>query len=154
MALVNATPASTNAAPSPIEYVVSRRTPRVIEPALPASTRIEARTAPMQGAAQTANAAPSRMLDPRARARSPVPTARSGQGSRPTNPSPITISRKPANSVCVRLSSTLPNAAAEAPSTTKTTVKPSTKGRLATTTRRAIPGSPSRFASTAEIADR
>ena len=80
----------------------------------------------MQGAAQTANAAPSSRLDPRARASSPGATARSGHGSSPTNASPTTISRKPANSSCRRLvRATLPIAAAPAPSRTKTTVKPS-----------------------------
>ena len=40
------------------------------------------------------------------------------------------------------------------PSATKTAVKPSTNGMLASTTRRADPRSPSRSASTAETAER
>ena len=68
----------------------------------------------MQGAAHTAKAAPSSMLEPLPLApeSSPGTNVRSGQGSSPTNPSPITIRRNPANSVCVRLSRTLPTAAA------------------------------------------
>src|SRR5207253_7829545 len=48
----------------------------------------------------------------------------------------------------------LPIAAAPAPSTTKTTVKPRMNGRLATTTRRVLARSPSRPVSTLERAER
>src|SRR2546430_17469854 len=48
----------------------------------------------------------------------------------------------------------LPIAAAPAPSVTKTTVKPSTKGTLDETTRRAVPAPPSLPGSTLERAER
>ena len=129
-------------------------TPLATDPVLPASTRIDPSTPPMQGAAQTAKAPPSKTLEPRARVMSCGKKARSGHGKSPTKPSPITIRRKPANSSCVRLSSRLPIAAAPAPSSTKTTVNPSTNGTLASATRRPTPRWPKRPASTAEIADR
>jgi len=47
-----------------------------------------------------------------------------------------------------------PTNAAPTPSATKSAMKPRTKGMLETTTRRAIPGSPSRSADTADTADR
>ena len=111
---------------------------------------------PTHGAAQTANAAPSRAREPLARARVSAPGAsmRSGHGSRPMKASPSTTSTKPAIFVRVSRSTQPPSAAAPAPSTTKTTVKPSANGTLAATTRRAIPRSPSRSTSTAVIADR
>ena len=66
---------------------------------------------------------------------------------------PRTTSTKPAISLRLLVDES-PIAAAPAPSATKTTVKPSRNGTLATTTRRGTPRSPSRFASTAETADR
>ena len=110
----------------------------------------------MHGAAQTANAPPSSAFDPRRRAccSRPGATVRSGQGSKPMNASPITISTKPAILTCVCLSTVPPIAAAPAPSSTKTVVKPRMKGMLAITIRRLTPRSPSRSTSTAEIADR
>ena len=52
----------------------------------------------MHGAAHTANAPPSRKLEPRRRApcTSPAPTRRSGHGSNPMNANPNTIRMKPA----------------------------------------------------------
>ncbi len=47
-----------------------------------------------------------------------------------------------------------PTSAAPTPSRTKKAVNPSTNGMLDTTTRRAVPRSPSRSASTAETAER
>ncbi len=70
------------------------------------------------------------------------------------NASPTTTRTKPAISFCASPETTPPIAAAPAPSTTKTTVKPATNGRLEVTTRRATPRSPSRFASTLERAER
>jgi hypothetical protein len=75
-------------------------------------------------------------------------------GKRPTNARPSTTSTNPAISVCALPDTVLPIAAAPAPSTTKTTVKPRMNGRLATTTRRALPRSPRRPVSTLEIAER
>ena len=49
---------------------------------------------------------------------------------------------------------TLPIAAAPAPSATKTAVKPRMNGMLATTTLRAVPCCPSRPASTLDSAER
>ena len=69
-------------------------------------------------------------------------------------PSPTTIRMNPAISFCARFEKRLPIAAAPAPSRTKTIVNPRTNGMLARTTRAAVPGSPSRRASTAETADR
>ena len=156
IACANATPATTNAAPSPSEYEKSRITPRSTPPLELASTRIEASTVPMHGAAQTANAPPSSTDDPPRRAicSSPGAIARSGHGSRPTNASPSTISTKPAISVCVVFATELAIAAAPAPSTTNTTVKPAMNGTLASTTRRAEPRSPRRVTSTADTAER
>ena len=121
-----------------------------------AKARIAPSKTPTQGAAQTANAAPSRAREPLARARVSAPGAsmRSGQGSSPMKASPSTTSTKPAIFVRVSWSTQPPSAAAPAPRTTKTTVKPSAKGTLAAITRRAIPRSPSRSTSTAVIADR
>ncbi len=123
---------------------------------VPATTRIDARTVPMHGAAQTANAPPSSTLDPRRRApvSSPGASILSVQGSTPMNVSPMTTSTKPASSAWLSAGSTLPIAAAPAPRSTKTTVNPAMKGRLANATRRAAPGCPSRSASIAETADR
>ena len=72
------------------------------------------------------------------------------------NTSPKTIRMKPA--ICssrnwLRVIES-PTAAAPAPSRTKTATSPATNGRLATTTRRAAPGSPSRSASTDDTAER
>ena len=106
----------------------------------------------MHGAAHTAKAPPSRNDEPRRRApwTSPAPTSRSGHGSRPMNTSPKTIRTKPA--ICSSRNwfrgIERPTAAAPAPSRTKTAMRPATNGRLARTTRRAAPGSPSRSAST------
>src|SRR5262245_31294271 len=110
----------------------------------------------MHGAAHTANAPPSNTVDPRRRApvSRPGATIRSGHGSRRTKLSPSTTRTKPASSLCERGESTPTTAAAPAPIATKTIVKPRMNGRLATTTRRATPGSPSRAASTFETADR
>ena len=121
-----------------------------------ASARIAPSRTPTQGAAQTAKAAPSRAREPlaRARVRAPGASMRSGQGSRPMKASPNTTSTKPAIFVRVSRSTQPPSAAPAAPSTTKTTVKPSANGTLAAITRRAVPRSPSRSTSTAVIADR
>jgi hypothetical protein len=110
----------------------------------------------MHGAAQTAKAAPSSALEPlaRARSRTPPPTIRCGSGSSPMKPSPKTTRTKPATASWLRGPITSAIAAAAAPSATKTTVKPARNGRLATTTRRAVPGWPSREASTADTAER
>ena len=70
------------------------------------------------------------------------------------NASPMTISAKPAISFCVVFATTPAIAAAAAPSATKTIVKPAMKGRLAATTRRPAPRSPSRVTSIAETAER
>jgi len=130
--------------------------PRAIVPEPDASTRIDASTVPMHGAAHTANAPPSSAFEPRRRAccRSPGATARSGHGRSRRNASPITTSTNPAIFSCVGLSTVLPTAAAPAPSRTKITVKPRMNGRLATTMRLPTPRSPRRSTSTAEIADR
>ena len=61
---------------------------------------------------------------------------------------------KPASCVRAVAERTLPTAAAPAPRTTKTTVKPRMNGRLETTTRRAVPRCPSWPASTLESAAR
>ena len=83
--------------------------PRATVPLPDASTRIDASTVPMHGAAQTANAPPSSAFDPRRRAccSSPGATVRSGHGSSPMNASPITTSTKPAILICVCLSTVL-----------------------------------------------
>ena len=60
----------------------------------------------------------------------------------------------PAISCCDFHESTSPIAPAPAPSATKTRVKPAKNGRLAVTTRRAVPRSPSLPGSTAETAER
>ena len=85
----------------------------------------------MHGAAQTANAPPSsnREPEPRACCSRPGATARSGHGSAPRNARPSTIRTKPAISYCERWLTALPTAAAAAPSTTNTTVKPSDEGQ-------------------------
>ena len=110
----------------------------------------------MQGAAQTANAAPSSSPEPVRRAPSSSPGAaiRVGTGSRPMKARPITTSTNPAIDVRVSESSTPPTAAAPAPTSTKTAVKPMMNGTLESATRRAVPRSPRRPASTAETADR
>src|ERR687886_3049485 len=112
----------------------------------------------MQGAAQTANAAPSSAEEPRRRAppTSPGAISRSGNGSSPANASPKTITTKPATAwTRVELSETAsPTRPAPAPSATNKTVKPATNGRLARKTRFVVPRSPSRLASTAETAER
>src|SRR5579862_560470 len=130
--------------------------PRAIVPLELASTRIDASTVPMHGAAHTAKAPPSSSDEPPCRARCSMPgaTARSGQGSSPAKARPITTSAKPAISVCVPFVTTLAIAAAAAPRTTKTVVKPAMNGTLAATTRRPVPRSPSLATSTAETADR
>ena len=96
--------------------------------------------------------------DPRSRAPSsrPAPRSRSGQGRRPVSASPKTTSTKPAIRSRRNWSerSRPPTRAAPVPRSTKNAVKPSTKGTLATTTRRAFPGWPSLSASTADTADR
>ena len=123
---------------------------------LDASTRIDASTVPMHGAAHTANAPPSSAFEPRRRApcRRLGATARSGHGRSPMNASPSTTSTNPAILSWVSLSTALPTAAAPAPRTTKTIVKPRMNGTLASAIRRPTPRSPSRSISTAEIADR
>src|SRR3954449_2603291 len=110
----------------------------------------------MQGAAQTAKAPPRSAFEPRRRAccRRPGAIVRSGHGRSPMNARPITISTKPAILTCVCLSTVPPIAAAPAPSSTNTVVKPRMNGMLAMTIRRLNPRSPSRSTSTAEIADR
>src|SRR5829696_5086646 len=112
----------------------------------------------MHGAAQPAKAPPRRNADPllRAPCTRPAPTSRSGHGSSPMNTSPNTIRTKPA--ICSSRNwfrvIERPTAAAPAPRSTNTATRPATNGTLATTTRRAAPGSPSRSASTDEIAER
>ena len=110
----------------------------------------------MHGAAQTANAPPSSAPDPRRRApvSSPGASTRSGTGSSPTNARPSTTRMNPATWMRAGPERRVPIAAAPAPSTTKTTVKPRMKGRLETTTRRAVPRWPSCPASTLESAAR
>ena len=112
----------------------------------------------MHGAAQIANAPPSSTREPRLRApcTSPAPTSRSGHGSRPMKANPKTTRTKPATrwSRNWLLRNPAPMSWAPMPSATKTAVKPSTNGMLASTTRRADPRSPSRSASTAETAER
>ena len=121
-----------------------------------ASTRIDASTVPMHGAAHTANAPPSSAREPLpcARRRSPGATARSGHGRTPRNARPSTTRTKPAILTCDRLSTVLPTAAAAAPRRTNTAVKPITNGTLATTMRLETPRSPRRSTSTAETAER
>ena len=77
----------------PSEYATSRTTPRAIVPVELASTSTDASTVPMHGAAHTANAPPRSAPEPvrRAPCSRPGATVRSGQGSSPTNASPITI---------------------------------------------------------------
>ena len=72
------------------------------------------------------------------------------------NASPKTTSTKPATRSSRNWSPSTrpPTSAAPTPRSTKNAVKPATNGMLAATTRRAVPGSPSRSASTAEIAER
>ena len=107
-----------------------------------ASTRIEASTVPMQGAAQTAKAPPrssrraaaagaAGAAPARARARARAAGRRTRGRSRSAT--------KPAICVWVVSATTLAIAAAPAPSTTKTTVKPAMNGMLAITIRRAAP---------------
>ena len=89
----------------------------------------------MHGAAQTANAPPSRNDEPRRRApwTSPAPTSLFGSGSRPMNPSPKTIRMKPAicsSRIWLRWNER-PTAAAPAPSRTNTVISPATNGTLA-----------------------
>src|SRR3954470_21263633 len=110
----------------------------------------------MHGAAQTANAAPSRIAEPVRRAPSSSPGAaiRVGIGSSPMNARPSTTSTKPAIASRVSASTKPPTAAAPAPISTKTTEKPAMNGTLEIATRRAMPRSPRRPASTAETADR
>src|SRR3954452_1827819 len=149
-------PIATKATVIPNEYAASRMQPRTTVRESAARARIAPRTTPTHGAAQTANAAPRSAREPLARARPRAPGAsiRSGQGSKPANASPRTTSTNPAIFVRVSWSSHPPSAAAPAPRTTKTTVKPSANGTLAATTRRAEPRSPRRSTSTDEIADR
>src|SRR4051794_14365977 len=127
-----------------------------MSPLDPATTRIEASTVPMHGAAHTANAPPSSTPEPlcRARCSSPGATALSGIGIRPMKASPITTSAKPAICVWLDLGTTLAIEAAAAPSATKTSVKPMMNGMLAITTRLPAPRSPSRSTSTEETAER
>src|SRR3990170_4021867 len=117
-----------------------------------------ARTGPMHGAAHTAKAPPRRTREPRLRAprTSPAPRSRSGHGRSPMNASPKMTRTKPATFSSRNWSAKRrpPTSAAPTPSSTKNAVKPSTNGKLARTTRRAVPGCPSRSASTADTADR
>ena len=111
----------------------------------------------MHGAAQTANAPPSSTPEPSCRARCSRPgrDARCrGSGSRPTNASPITTSAKPAICVWLVFGDDARDRGGAAPSATKTIVKPTMNGMLATTTRLPAPRSPSRSTSTAETAER
>ena len=117
-----------------------------------------ASTGPIQGAAHTANAPPSKSLEPRLRApcTRPAPTSRSGHGSSPMKASPNTTRTKPeifSNRNWSRKSEP-PTSAAATPRATNTALKPSTNGTLAATTRRAVPGWPRRSASTADTAER
>ena len=75
---------------------------------------------------------------------------------RPMNASPNTTRTKPAIRSSRNWSPRIrpPTSAAPTPSSTKNAVKPTTNGTLPVTTRRAVPGCPSRSASTAETADR
>ena len=72
--------------------------PRAIPPLELASTRIEASTVPMHGAATIANAPPrsSGGAGAAGAVGSPGTTVRSGHGSRPTNARPSTTRMKPA----------------------------------------------------------
>src|SRR5215469_14995874 len=151
-------PASTNGTANPSEYANKSTEPLSTVDVEPASTRIAPSTGPMQGAAQTAKAAPSRAPEPRLRAppTNPGATSRSGNGSRPMKASPNKTTTNPATA-CTRVEfseTELPTSPAPAPSATKRAVNPATNGRLPIKTRRVVPGSPSRPASTAETADR
>ena len=139
IARANATPTSRNAPASPSEYAVRSTIPFATVPVALASTSTEPRTAPTHGAAHTANAAPSSAVEPsRARTTRPGASIRSGHGSNPANASPKTTSRSPASSIRRSGASTDPSAAAPAPSRTKTTVNPRTKGTLPASTRRGV----------------
>src|SRR5919106_520634 len=144
MTRVKRAPASTNGTARPSEYTPSRSAPSPTDSVDPASTRIEASTGPMHGAAQTANAPPSRKRDPRLRApcSNPAPSRRSGHGRRPMNARPTTTRTKPAifSSRNWSEKTRSPRSAAPTPSSTKTVVKPRTKGTLETTTRRGVHG--------------
>ena len=118
-----------------------------------------ASTGPMHGAAHTAKAPPSRSLEPRLRApcTSPAPTSLSGHGSSPMKASPNTTRTKPEIFSSRNWSRKSEPPTSEPPrrrAATNTAVNPSTNGTLAATTRRAVPGWPSRSASTADTADR
>ena len=112
----------------------------------------------MHGAAHTAKAPPRSTREPRPRASCsrPAPTSRSGQGRSPMNASPKTTSTKPATRSSRNWSPKTrpPTSAAPTPRSTKNVVNPTTNGTLPVRTRRAVPGWPSRSASTAETADR
>src|SRR5204862_3792906 len=154
----NAIPASTKGTASPSEYANRSTDPRCTVDVEPARTRIAPSTGPMHGAAQTAKAAPSSAPDPRLRASPTRPgaTSRSGNGSSPMKASPKTTTMKPATA-CTRVEfseTESPTRPAPAPSATNSAVNPATNGRLPINTRRVVPGSPSRPASTAETAER
>ena len=72
------------------------------------------------------------------------------------NASPKTTSTKPATRSSRNWSPRIrpPTSAAPTPRSTKNAVKPTTNGTLPVSTRRAVPGWPSRSASTAETAER
>ena len=117
----------------------------------PASTRIAASTGPMHGAAHTANAPPSSTREPRPRAPCDEPGA-----DEPLGPRQEAHEREPEHDEheardLLEQELVAEEAAADAAprrrrAATKTAVKPRTNGMLAMTTRRAVPGSPSRSA--------
>ena len=117
-----------------------------------------ASTGPMHGAAQTANAPPSRTREPRLRApwSSPAPTSRSGQGSRPMNASPNTTRTNPATFSSRNWSPNRrpPTSAAPTPSSDEDRGEAEDERDAREDDARAVPGWPSRSASTAETAER
>ena len=109
----------------------------------------------MQGAAQTANAAPSSRLEPARPGEQARRDSALGPRQQPDEREPDHDQQEAGElESAVAWSSTLPIAAAPAPSRTKTTVKPRMNGRLASATRRPAPRSPRRPASTADTAER
>ena len=135
---------------------VDREQDRALDTVLvAASTRIDASTAPMHGAAHTAK--PHRAAGSSTRR---APVSRPGR-EQPFGPGQQADEREPDDDEDeareLELAVGRENAAdrgRRVPSATKTTVKPRTKGRLASATRRATPGCPRRSASTAETAER
>ena len=122
-----------------------------------ASTSTAPSTLPMHGAAQTANAPPRSAPEPRRARAGEQPrrqhALRHGQQADEREPEHDEDEAGDLRAG-LRRERRSRSPRPPAPSTTKTTVKPKMNGRLETTTRRTVPRSPSRPASTLESAAR